>query len=239
MRATLLGFVLLAQAAAALPAAAGDFVPRCAVAMQAALPKAGAAGLEAFCQCTEGRARTNGASQTELMGYVTALEQDPKAKAPPKIQGAAVACFQQEIQKVNRQADEAFRRTAERRNQGDAQLAYRWTAWRRTSDGLEELEAPSGAWPVEIGGVACELGAARTREHLDGRTWMRDVVRTLTCPGAEVKVTGTQILPSYVGCSHSRDGAIGIEGRGMFEVRPRGGGQALGSLMLACDRSDG
>ena len=69
---------------------------------------------------------------------------------------------------MNRQFDEEFRRIAERRNRGDARLTYRWTAWRRTSSGLEELEAPASAWPDEIGGVACELGAARSQERRDG-----------------------------------------------------------------------
>jgi hypothetical protein len=239
MRAPLFVVVLVAQGLAVLAASAGDFAPRCAAAMRASLPKARPADLQAFCVCTESRARRDGSTEAELMGYVADLEQDPKAVAPPKIRGAAVACFQQELRKADGEGDEEFRRTVDRRNRGDARVSYRWTAWRRTSRGLEKLAPARGDWPIEIGGVACELKAARSQERLDGKIWMRDVVRTLECHGAEVKVTGTQIIPSHAGCSHSRDGAIRIEGRTMFEVRPRSGGKSVGSLMLACDRSDG
>jgi hypothetical protein len=223
---------------AAFAAPGGDFEARCAAALEGALPQGSASAFEGFCRCTAGRARADGATEAELLGYATALERDPRAVAPTKLQAAAATCFQQDVDRVNQQLREDFQRTAAARNEGNEDVACRFTAWRRTDSGLDELAVPQGAWKLEIGGIACELEPARTEERLDGEIWMRDVIRTLHCPGAEVSVQGTQIRPGYTGCSYSRDGAIGVAGGATFEVRPHDGGAPVGSLMLSCSRTD-
>jgi hypothetical protein len=103
---------------------------------------------------------------------------------------------------------------------------------------MQQLEPPEDAWPIEIAGVACELGPVLREEHLDGEIWNRDVMRNFDCPGAHVKMMGTRFRPSYTGCSHSRDGKTGIEGGANFDVRLREGEKPVGTLMLSCERTD-
>jgi hypothetical protein len=237
-RRSLLG-LLFVWSSAAFAASPADFTPRCAAAMQGVLPKGRPTEIEAFCSCTETRARTDGATEKMLLDYVDGLERDPKGEAPPAIQRAASACFEKQIRRVNDQAREDYERSAAARNRSRAHAAYRWTAWIRSGGPLQELELSQDEWEGEVGGVTCRLQEARTRERRDGALWVRDVIRTLDCPGAEVTFTGTEITPGHTGCSHTRDGKLGIEGRARFEVRPRSGDVPGGSFMLACDRIDG
>jgi hypothetical protein len=206
--------------------------------MQGALPNRPQAELESFCQCTEDEARAAGASEGELLNDLLDLERDPKALAPSKTQAAARACFEQAVSRVDAEADEEFQRTAEARNAGDARVTYRWKAWIRAGGGMQQLEPPEDTWPIEIAGVACELGPVLREEHLDGEIWQRDVMRTFDCPGAQVKMMGTRFRPSYTGCSYSRDGKTGIEGGANFDVRLREGEEPVGTLMLSCERTD-